>query len=474
MAAFLTNRFCMKQIFLVLVLSVAFSSFAQEITLKKGAITDPIKVNDSIAEVYSLYIPTSFDMGKQWPVLFVFDMKGQGKQALSILKEAAEEQGYILATSNSISDSLSLSQNVLISNRMLNSVYGMLPIRKGRSYVAGFGSGAHFASILPAFIKNIEGVVSFGTPFAYTEVLKSDRPVHYIGVVGNESYNYPTMLGMEEIMGKMKFPNQLLVFEGGNVWPTNDYISRTMEVFTLAAMAKGNIPQDSDFIERSYRNDLARISVLVTSNKPLLADREISEMIGVYANHKNIDSLKESRKTLKRSSLYRLHARNEKEALSKEIYIKDDYNYYLEEDIRTYNFKNLGWWKYQMEKLEKYGKGANIFEKQMAVRLLGYINALIEDNMDILNEEPVIDLEALNFLYMLKTITAPKESEGYLKVISNSALMEDFGTALFYLDELLKNGFTDRSALYKMENTALLRITPEFNEIVEKYLKNAR
>ena len=42
------------------------------------------------------------------------------------------------------------------------------------------------------------------------------------------------------------------------------------------------------------------------------------------------------------------------------------------------------------------------------------------------------------------------------------------------LEELLKNGYTNTSELYELENTALFRIMPEFNLLVEKYLKDAR
>ncbi|RUA19040.1 MAG: alpha/beta hydrolase, partial [Flavobacteriia bacterium] len=44
---------------------------------------------------------------------------------------------------------------------------------------------------------------------------------------------------------------------------------------------------------------------------------------------------------------------------------------------------------------------------------------------------------------------------------------------LFYLEEALKNGFKDKEKLYGLEGTALLRITPEFNELVSNYLKDA-
>ena len=110
----------------------------------------------------------------------------------------------------------------------------------------------------------------------------------------------------------------------------------------------------------------------------------------------------------------------------------------------------------------------------MSSRLRGYINALISDNIDFVSADKNVDLEALNLLYMIKTITDPLEFTSFLKIISISSKMEDYGTALFYLEELLKNGYTNKSELYELENTALFRITPEFNSLIEKYLKNAR
>ena len=146
----------------------------------------------------------------------------------------------------------------------------------------------------------------------------------------------------------------------------------------------------------------------------------------------------------------------------------------MEEDIITYNYANLGWWNYQMQELNKLDKSSNLYERQMSSRLRGYINALVSDNIDFIEAEDVVDYEALNLLHMLKTITSPKDYNAYLKVISISSKMEDYGTALFYLEELLKTGYTDKSGLYSLEHTALFRIMPEFNEMVEKYLKGAR
>ncbi len=141
----------------------------------------------------------------------------------------------------------------------------------------------------------------------------------------------------------------------------------------------------------------------------------------------------------------------------------------------TYNYNNLGWWNYQMQELDKMAKSTSLYERQMSLRLRGYVNALIEDTIDMVTvNDKVLDMDALTFLYMLKTITEPNNFEYYLNVISNSSKIEDYGTGLFYLEELLKKGYENKAELYTLEHTALFRITPEFNTMVEKYLNSAR
>ncbi|VAW11995.1 FIG00653360: hypothetical protein [hydrothermal vent metagenome] len=474
LARFLMIAYTMKKYVVLLFLSFALYGTAQQLTLKKGTIIDAVPVHDSISESFALYLPTGFEVSKKWPVVFVYDMQGRGKQALSMFRGAAEEQGYILAASNNVQDSLTLSKNILISSRMYNRVFSILPIEKNRSYTAGFSGGARLASLIPTFIKEVRGVISCGSPIANEEILSSKNRFHFIGIAGNADYNYTSMLSSQKILNKLKYPNQLLVFEGGHEWPRTEHIGKAMEIFTLASMAKGEVPKEDSFVNDTYRKNLGSVSALIATNKPLLANKLLGEVIDMYRAHKNVDSLKASVKTLKRSKLYKINNRNRNAVLFKESLIREDYAYYLEEDVLTYNFNNLGWWNYQMEELKKFNKSTNVFEQRMGKRLKGYINALIADNIDLINVQHVIDGEALNFLWMLKTITEPKDFDPYLKVISYSAQTEDYGTALFYLEELLKNGYTNKAELYALEQTALLRITPEFNQLVEKYLKDAR
>ncbi len=464
----------MKKILLVLVLGVAFSTTAQKISLKKGSVVDSLRINDSIPESFALYLPKTFDPIKRWPVLFVYDMQGRGRQTVNMFRGAAEKEGYILVSSNSVHDSLPIAKNIRISSRLFSSIGTLLPIDPNRVYTGGFAGGARLAAVIPSFIRSVEGVLLCGATIPNTEVLTTKNPFHVVGIVGNRDFNYPATLSVEKFLNKLRFPNQLLIFDGGQEWPKTEYLAKAMEIFTLSAMAKNNIARDSSYVDRTFAENLSMVDTLVRTQQPLMAYKLLNETLDVYQPHKNIDSLRERAKTLKRSRAYKNQNRSQNNAFFKESFLKEDYAYYLEEDVRTYNYNNLGWWTYQMEEISKYESHPSAAIQQMGARLRGYVNALIADTIDVVQLAEQVDLEALNLLWMLKTITDPKAYENYLKVITNSALIDDYGTALFYLEELLKNGYTDKAKLYTLENTALLRITPEFNAIVEKYLKGAR
>lgn len=466
----------MKQFSLLLFLGIFFMSptKAQQLTLKKGIIIDSLQINDSIPESFALFVPRSFKNNGKWPIVFVFDMEGRGKQALRMFQKDAEQQGYLLAASNNINDSLPLSKNILVANRMFGRVFSLFPVHRNRVYTAGFSKGARFASTVPSFIKGIDGVIAIGGGIPNTEILNSKNPFHFIGIVGKEDYNYTQMSLQEKALNKMRFPNQLLVFDGGQEWPKPQYLTEAMEFFTLSAMAKGNTAKDTVFVKESLKRNMDEVNSLIASGQLLDAEDLLGDVISVYRLHIDVDSLKEKKRSLKKEKRYRSLKRSENSVVFNESLIKDDYIFYLEEDILTYNFNNLGWWNYQMQELKKYNKSANKSEQQMGKRLSGFVNALIEDHIDMVSAEAPEDMGALIFLWMLKTLTEPMEYSYYLKIISNTSKVEDFGTALFYLEELLKNGYTDKEELYALEHIALLKIAPEFNKIVTKYLKGSR
>jgi len=466
----------MKKGYLVFIIGLFLlnNAYSQKIFLKKGTIINEVKLTDSIQETFSLYLPTKFENTGKWPILLVFDGKGKGKQALAMFREAAEKENYILAASNNVNDSLSISKNILITSRMLSGISELLPINTKRVYTTGFSDNAGLASLMPIFFKDIEGVISDKALPANLELISAKNPFHFIGIVGKEDFNYTNLLAYEKTLNRIKFPNNLIITKSANEWPESVYLEKALRIFTLSAMAKETAVKDSLYITKAFENDIAKIDALKREKKLLLADRFYNETIEIYRTHQNVDSLKSDRKQLKKDKLYRSLRRNENASFLKEQLLKEDYDYSLEEDLSTYNYNNLGWWNYQMIELNKFIDGDSKIERRMGKRLYDYLNTIIEEYIEIVKVEKPIDDEALILLSMLKTIVTPKNYDYYLDVIALSAKYEDYGTALFYLEEALKNGFKDDAKLNELEHTSLLRIAPEYNKLLDTYLKKAR
>lgn len=440
----------------------------------KGRIIDSVKIKDSISESYNLYIPKRFDGVGGWPVLFVFSMEGKSKRVLSMFRQAAEDHRFILASSNNVSDSLPISKNILITGRMIRNVSSVLPIDKNRAYTGGFGTGAKFATIVPSFIKQIAGVISIGSPVPNMELLNTKRPYHFIGIVGNEDFNYPDMLQEKPVLGKLKFPNNLIVYDGGAKDYNSSAINKSFEILVLSSMAKGNLARDEEFIMENYTRDFQQYRGLFSKGNKYRAKEELSQIISIYQPLINVDSLQDELRTVKKHKTYKIQNRAFNNTLFQESLIREEFEYNLGEDISSLNYNNLGWWNYKVGELKKYDGKTDSLQVQMGRRLIGYLNALVEDFIDLEKSQQLVNDEVLSYLWMIKTITDPLDYQYYLNIISDSSKYEDYGTALFYLEELLKQGYTNKEELYSLEDTALLRIMPEFNAVVNKYLKSSR
>ncbi len=458
----------------ILVLASAVQAQTQDtMVLKKGIILDSLQVRDSITETFSLYLPTDFDVSRTWPVVFIMDMEGRGKEALSKFKSAAEKHHYLLAASNNLSETLPVSDNILIINRLINSMIKLFPIHKERMYTAGYGKGGKMASVVPIFIRQIDGVISVNSAFPNWEILSNQNKFQFVGVVGREDYNYHPMRSQKGVWNRLKYPNDLL-FHDGNGWPNSELLQRAVQRLSLFAMQKGVLKNDSLQIETALEEEYQEVQQQLGFGRELEAGELLSSMINSYKGLIDADSLESRLRTLKRDKGYRTQSREVSNLRNKESLIRDEYEFNLLQDLDNLNYNNLGWWNFQMSKLRKYEEKPSFREKQLGKRLIAYLNALVEDNIDIEQAQPQVDEEAVSLLWMIKTITDPTDFTYYLKIISDSARYEDFGTALFYLEELLKQGFTDKEAIYDLEHTALFRITPEFNELIGKYLNAPR
>lgn len=461
----------MKQLIFFLFLSLQLS--AQEFLVKKGVVIDDLKVTDTLEESYSLYLPMDYKNERAWPVLFIFDGEGRGKTAAQLFRSAAEEQGYILVSSNNISGKNDLEENALTASRLLHHVSQILPIDFQQVSTAGSMSGAKAASSIPHIFDEIHGVIAVGDHWINFNLLDRDKNFIFIGIVGDEQFAVSGIKYTASALSRLKIPSQVYSYEGNEEWPTPEIINSAVGSLTLDAMRSKKRPVDQQLIEQLYKQDLARVNKLMSLNQLLNAESLLEIMEEKYSPFISTSEIKAEHVQLSRSRNYTQQKREQNTVLEKENRLMDDFNYYLEEDIRTQNFENLGWWNYQKKELDSLAKNNNA-EAKMAQRLIGFINENVRLKRKELKENRRSSLESKLLANMIQTIFDPRAFDAYKNIISLSAQDNDFQTAYFYLEEMLKHGFKDTEALYEIEGTLGLRLTPEYNTIIEQYLGEAK
>jgi hypothetical protein len=239
-------------------------------------------------------------------------------------------------------------------------------------------------------------------------------------------------------------------------------------------MKRGAVPRGDQVIQSAYTDYQNAILELEQTGQLILAYHYSEQGESVFKALTDTDWFKDKKKSIRKSRVYKNQKREWDAVRLNELVLAGDYMFYLEEDVLSFNLDNLGWWNYQMGKITKYKQSAKREEQLLGERLDGYLNALVEEYLELSGQEPNPDYDGLILLNMLKTITAPEDYEHYLQVISLTAKYSDFGTSNYYLEALLKKGYTDADKLYNLPHTGLLRISPEYNALIAQYIGEAR
>jgi hypothetical protein len=461
----------MKYFILFLFLGLQVS--AQEFSVKKGVVVDDLKVSDTLEETYSLYLPTQYENERSWPVILIFDGEGRGKSAALLFRSAAEKQGYILVSSNNISTQNDLEKNALVASRLLQHVTAKLPVDIQQVSTAGSMGGAKAATSIPLIFDDIHGVIAVGDHWLNFDLLDRKKNFAFIGIVGDEQFSVSGMNYTANILSRLKFPSQVYTYDGSEPWPIEEIISSAVGSLTLDAMSKEKRSIDRELIGELYELDLARVNKLISQNELLNAEGLLEVMEEKFSPFISTSEIKAKQNQLSRSRNYTQQKREHRAVRDKENRLMDDFIYYLEEDIRTANFENLGWWKYQKNQLDSLSLKNNA-EAKMAIRLKDFIREYVRLNRKTLKDERRSPLENKLLANMIQTIFDPQAFDAYKNIISLSAQDNDFQTAYFYLEEMLKHGFKDMEALYEIEGTLGLRLTHEYNSIIEKYLGESK
>src|SRR5262245_1552034 len=131
----------MKAVLLILIFLLAAVSGAQA----PGSVTDSVACKSQPDLTYALYLPPSYDPSKQWPILYCFDARAEGKVPLELFRAGAEKYGWIIASSNNSMSDDPTAPNIQVMTTMWDDTHERLSIDPKRVYATGFSGGARIA-----------------------------------------------------------------------------------------------------------------------------------------------------------------------------------------------------------------------------------------------------------------------------------------------------------------------------------------
>ncbi len=465
----------LKQCLVISVLFLNVLSYGQDkLTLKKGVVMDSVSVS-SINGMFSVYLPKDFDTNKSWPLLLGFDSSGKTSRIARLYKEAAEEYGYIVVIADFL-ENQKPKEKVEYMLTFMNYVYTLFSIQKRRVYVTAFGEDSKLVSLLPALYSDeISGVIAIEDSYYYyyNSSIRIKKNFSYLGLVNITNHRLKDFLSNKAYLKSKAIPADVFVYNNKSKFPDQGLIKKTLSTFTLQAMLKGRIPKDSIWVQHLFKKELAEVDTFINKKEFLFANEELKKIRIKYGMFFNTNYLKEQQKEIKKHKEYRREKRLKSKYAYKEMLIREQYIYALEEDIEGEDFENLGWWKYQISQVDTLIQNKEKYAHNMGLRAKKYLKFLV-DSYKVELEKNNKNLIKKMFLNILSTIADEQDFESYKKVISLSAQDQDYETALFYLERMLQNGYKDIDGLYTIEGTLALKLSKEYNKLIKKHLGTSK
>lgn len=227
---------------------------------ERGKLVENLASRVDPTQTYSLYLPTTYDAMKQQPLLFVFDPRGRGTFAAEIFKDAAEQYGWIVISSNQTRSDDDGKANARAIRALLpeGNRYASNP---RRIYAAGFSGTAILSCAIGINTKALAGVIGVGGRLMEHIPPAKFSFAHY-GFAGDSDFNNREMRVIDEMLEREGKPHRFQQFAGGHQWFPPELAREAIEWMELMAMKEQLRARDASLIAKLYAADIAATSAL--------------------------------------------------------------------------------------------------------------------------------------------------------------------------------------------------------------------
>ena len=255
-----------------------------------GRLDTLVTAAEDTTQHYALYLPSTYDAKRRWPILFVLDPRGRAREALELFRDGAERTGIIVMSSyDSRSDVSDAQVNTRAINAMLGSAQDRLSIDPHRLYLAGLSGTARAAIAFALELRGtVAGVIGAGAGSGaeadgLATAARGDSTFAYFAAAGTDDFNNEEVRALAERLDAARVPNRLAVFRGPHEWPPASVCGEALDWLTLRAMRAGLAPKDSAWIVRRLDTELALAGTLESRGQWKEASRLYSAIARDYA-----------------------------------------------------------------------------------------------------------------------------------------------------------------------------------------------
>ncbi|MCP4120145.1 MAG: hypothetical protein GY751_00135 [Bacteroidetes bacterium] len=428
-----------------------------------GKIIDTVQCREDPTQSYALYLPSSFDSTRSWPVMFIFDPAARGSLPLKTFMRSAEQFGYILACSNnSRNGPREIVMNAAAA--MMQDIRSGYPVNEDRLYTSGFSGGSRAALSIAVTSNKIAGVIGCGAGMSQNPEYQPTESAGfgYVGIVGRKDMNYLEHQDLKTALDELGIRNELVIFEGNHQWPPDEMIFEAFLWLEVMGMEKGIIPADSTVTDLAFQHFRIRVNDLWEDRQSIEARNICLQLEKSLDSHQDINQIHDQRMVIEGSSLYHEQLKNRDVWLKKERSVLSEllsgfsqlHGTRLEVSSSVNPaVKDVDWWRKQIKTLKKGSQKSNAQEKMVHARLLNFVWANMAETA--FEYERRSDLEMAKRLTKIWLMAQPGQVWPNWYMAKLYALTGNKKASMDHLEAAYEFGMTERSSIEKVEFTIL-------------------
>jgi predicted esterase len=261
-------------------------------TLRPGVVIDTVHSLSDTSQTYALYLPSTYDKSRHWPLLLLMDPRGRALVPMRLFRAAAERYGYIVMSSYQTQSDGPVEPNDKAVDAMLDDAQSRFSVDIHRFYFAGFsGTGRlawYYAYSIP---DNVAGLIETGAGLPNPDLLlqknvaKAPTPFAVFLSVGTSDFNYQEVRGLDNRLGVFGVRHHLEQFDGPHSWPPESVCTDALVWMQLQAMRDGRVATNHPWIDSLFNTSVTTIDSLARNDAyaaSVLFSQAASDFAGLH------------------------------------------------------------------------------------------------------------------------------------------------------------------------------------------------